>query len=76
MIYRLYRFDHQPPEICPEVGMNEMMGMGHYLNATNAMRYFRKGLPKPPIRMFNSGKPATHLGLYDWNDKLVHTETV
>jgi len=70
--YRLYRFDQQPPEK-PPVGMNELVAMGHYLNAKNALYHLLKRV-KPNLRMFYNGQPATHLGLYDWNDRLVHVQ--
>lgn len=74
MMYRLYRFDSEPPET-PPVGMTELLAMGHYLNADNAMRFFRRHLPAE-IKMFYNGQPATHIGLYDWTDKLILTEKV
>lgn len=74
--YALYRFDGPPPKTSP-VGMNDLMGMGTYVSPDNAMKYLlRRVLGPHRIRVFGTGKDATHLGLYrlDVEDTLVKVQ--
>lgn len=69
MKFYLYQFSGKPPAR-PPVGMNQLVGMGMYLNSDNAMKYMR---PRARPKCFG-GEPTTHLGLYDGDDKLVVVE--
>lgn len=65
MKYYLYRTDGPPPAEQP-VGMSNLLGIGHYQSALNAMRFMRRPTTQHP--------GFTHLGLHDDNGKLVHKE--
>lgn len=69
MKYYLYQFSDHPPPVSP-VGMNQLVGMGMYLNATNAMKYLR---PRARPKCYG-GANTTHLGLYDNDSKLILVE--
>jgi hypothetical protein len=62
MRYILSKFVGEPPAEKP-VGMNDIVGIGEYMNADRAMRYLKRHVPDNP-RTFN-GKTATHVGLYE-----------
>lgn len=60
----LYRFTEQPPQNRP-VGMNEIVSMGNHPSPDVAMKSFLKDTNPAKLRMFSSGQPVTHLGLYE-----------
>lgn len=66
MRFVLVRFDGPPPQDRP-VGMKDIVAIGNYAGVSSAERHMQ--FPKT-TKVF-SGKPATHLGLYDHQDRLV-----
>jgi hypothetical protein len=61
MRYILYQFVGEPPAE-PPVGMNDIVGIGRYMNAERAMRYL---FNKRREYKLAGGRKATHLGLYE-----------
>jgi hypothetical protein len=59
--YILYQVVGEPPAERP-VGMNDIVGIGNYMNAERAMRYL---FDKRREYKLVGGRKATHLGLYE-----------